>query len=94
MSQFFNQTLDNGVKLHYNFDTQTAIATVENPETGSTAKAVFRNFSIARMSYLKSFKEHIKDCLEWSILWAGYKTITLDPEATNVPVMQAEVIVL
>lgn len=88
MSQFFNQKLDENLTLHYNFDTKTAIATVEHQESGLIAKAIFRNLAIAHISYLKSFKDSIKDCLEWAALGSEYRSITLDPEATNVPVLK------
>ena len=94
MSQFFNQKIDDKLTVNYNFDTNAAIVTLDNPATGHQAKAIFRSFRIAHMSYLRMFAEHITDCLEWASLGSDYKTITLDPGATNVSPIKGEIVVL
>lgn len=66
-------------KLRADYDFATKQATVTDP-LNPTVKAIFHNVAASRFAILKTFADALEDCLGWNMLWAGYKTITLENE--------------
>ena len=65
---------------HYDFATKTA--TITDPLNPST-RAVFKQVAATKFSTFKAFADALEDCLGWTGLGAGYKTVTLDNSDTH-----------